>query len=98
MGLGARLLQAAPDVDAAEGHQVYADPAGHPFCISRGHPSREQLARFVAARLGQRGREVSKGPVPITNGSPTHRARIDALSDRRVDRPIRGNRSRVAPA
>jgi catechol 2,3-dioxygenase-like lactoylglutathione lyase family enzyme len=33
MALGARLLRAADDFDAAEGHSVYADPAGHPFCI-----------------------------------------------------------------
>jgi hypothetical protein len=51
--LGARLLQAAPDFDAAEGHQVYADPAGHPFCIGWGHPSREALAAFVANHLRQ---------------------------------------------
>lgn len=37
MSLGARLLQAADDLDADEGHQVYADPAGHPFCIGWGH-------------------------------------------------------------
>lgn len=48
--LGARLLQAG-DVDAEEGHQVYADPAGHPFCIGWGHPSREAVAAFVADRL-----------------------------------------------
>jgi len=30
---GARLLQAADDLDAEEGFQVYADPAGHPFCL-----------------------------------------------------------------
>jgi len=28
---------------------VYADPAGHPFCIGWGHPSREALADFVRA-------------------------------------------------
>lgn len=33
LALGARLLQAAPDLDAEEGFQVYADPAGHPFCL-----------------------------------------------------------------
>jgi hypothetical protein len=27
---------------------VYADPAGHPFCIGWGQPSREVLAEFVA--------------------------------------------------
>lgn len=34
--LGATMLQAADDVDAAEGFQVYADPAGHPFCLCWG--------------------------------------------------------------
>jgi len=52
MALGARLLLAAPDLDSAEGHQVYADPAGHPFCIGWGHPSGEALATFVAEKLG----------------------------------------------
>lgn len=33
MRLGATLLQAAPDRGAEEGFQVYADPAGHPFCL-----------------------------------------------------------------
>lgn len=33
MALGATLLKAAPDLDAEEGFQVYADPAGHPFCL-----------------------------------------------------------------
>lgn len=33
MQLGATLLQEAPDLDAVEGWQVYADPAGHPFCL-----------------------------------------------------------------
>jgi hypothetical protein len=35
ISLGAKLLQAA-DIDAAEGFQVYADPAGHPFCLRWG--------------------------------------------------------------
>ena len=48
VALGARLLQPAADLDSDEGHQVYADPAGHPFCIGWGHPSREELAAFVA--------------------------------------------------
>jgi predicted enzyme related to lactoylglutathione lyase len=33
MALGARLLQPADDPDAEAGFQVYADPAGHPFCL-----------------------------------------------------------------
>jgi hypothetical protein len=48
MALGATLLQPAPDLDSNEGHQVYADPAGHPFCIGWGQPSPEALAAFLA--------------------------------------------------
>lgn len=33
MELGATLLKPADDLDAEEGWQVYADPAGHPFCL-----------------------------------------------------------------
>jgi len=33
ISLGARLLQPADDPGAAEVFQVYADPAGHPFCL-----------------------------------------------------------------
>jgi hypothetical protein len=33
LGLGATVLQAADDPEAAHGFQVYADPAGHPFCL-----------------------------------------------------------------
>jgi hypothetical protein len=51
MALGARLLMAAPNLESDEGHQVYADPAGHPFCIGWGHPSPEALATYVAQAL-----------------------------------------------
>jgi hypothetical protein len=54
LALGARLLR-SDDVNHEEGHQVYADPAGHPFCIGCGHPSREALARYVRERLTQCG-------------------------------------------
>jgi predicted enzyme related to lactoylglutathione lyase len=36
LALGARLLKAAEDLSASEGFQVYADPAGHPFCLCWG--------------------------------------------------------------
>jgi catechol 2,3-dioxygenase-like lactoylglutathione lyase family enzyme len=37
LALGATLLQAAPDPHTRdEVFQVYADPAGHPFCLCRG--------------------------------------------------------------
>ena len=49
--LGARVLLQG-DLGSDEGHQVYADPAGHPFCIGWGQPSREALAKFVDGRLG----------------------------------------------
>jgi Glyoxalase-like domain len=62
IALGARLLQPAPDLDAEEGHQVYADPAGHPFCIGWGHPSRKALAAFVADHLGRRNQNPAATP------------------------------------
>lgn len=33
MSLGAKLLKAADDTDEPDSFQVYADPAGHPFCL-----------------------------------------------------------------
>jgi hypothetical protein len=51
IGLGATVLQ-SDDLDAEEGHQVYADPAGHPFCIGWGHPSAETIAAIAARRFG----------------------------------------------
>ena len=33
IALGATLLQESPNQAAEEGWQVYADPAGHPFCL-----------------------------------------------------------------
>jgi len=33
MALGARLLKAAGGTDGPDDFQVYADPAGHPFCL-----------------------------------------------------------------
>lgn len=34
--LGARVLQEAEDLTKPSGFQVYADPAGHPFCLCWG--------------------------------------------------------------
>lgn len=36
MGLGAELLKPSSDPDADTGFQIYADPAGHPFCLCWG--------------------------------------------------------------
>jgi len=33
ISLGARLLKPAADNEAPDNFQVYADPAGHPFCL-----------------------------------------------------------------
>ena len=33
MSLGAKVLKPAEDTDSADNFQVYADPAGHPFCL-----------------------------------------------------------------
>ena len=45
--LGARLLKAADDLTAAQGHRVYADPAGHPFCLGWGQPDDDAIRRYV---------------------------------------------------
>lgn len=45
--LGARVLYAADDLTATEGHQVYADPAGHPFCIGWGHPDNATIRSLL---------------------------------------------------
>lgn len=47
VALGAKVLLSG-DLDAEEGHTVYADPAGHPFCIGWGHPDEAELQRFLA--------------------------------------------------
>lgn len=54
MALGARLLRAATDLDAGEGHQVYADPAGHPFCLGWGQPPDDAIRDYVRRTLGPR--------------------------------------------
>jgi predicted enzyme related to lactoylglutathione lyase len=36
VALGAKLLKPADDIEAKDGFQVYADPAGHPFCLCWG--------------------------------------------------------------
>ena len=33
MALGAKVLKPAEDGDSTDNFQVYADPAGHPFCL-----------------------------------------------------------------
>lgn len=45
--LGARLLVDATEPTAAEGHRVYADPAGHPFCIGWGQPDDDAVRNFL---------------------------------------------------
>lgn len=46
VALGARLLKAA-DLTTPEGHQVYTDPAGHPFCIGWGHPDDDAVRSYL---------------------------------------------------
>jgi hypothetical protein len=48
--LGARTLRADSDLADDDGHYVFADPAGHPFCIGWGHPDDAQLHRLLADR------------------------------------------------
>ena len=46
VALGARPLKDG-DPTASEGHRVYADPAGHPFCIGWGHPDDDTVRDFL---------------------------------------------------
>lgn len=52
MALGATVLRAAADPGAEQGHQVYADPAGHPFCLGWGQPDDAAVRRYVASVFG----------------------------------------------
>ena len=56
VALGATLLQPALNLDAPSGHQVYADPAGHPFCVGWGHPTSERLAQLYASTVRENAR------------------------------------------
>ena len=47
LALGATILQAAESLDSEEGFQVYADPAGHPFCMGWGQPTRDELTTIL---------------------------------------------------
>jgi hypothetical protein len=50
MELGATILYESKTTDSDEGFRVYADPAGHPFCIGWGQPTSEQLTSFLNSR------------------------------------------------
>ena len=50
LSLGATVLEPGKSMDTPEGFLVYADPAGHPFCIAWGQPSAEQIAAFLKKR------------------------------------------------
>ena len=45
--LGARPLRTDSDLADDNGHYVFADPAGHPFCIGWGHPDEDALRQFL---------------------------------------------------
>ncbi|MDX1450554.1 MAG: VOC family protein [Acidimicrobiia bacterium] len=48
LAIGAQPLRTEDDPEAEHGHHVFADPAGHPFCIGWGHPTPEELACYLA--------------------------------------------------
>ena len=50
LSLGATVLEPGKSMDTPEGFLVYADPAGHPFCVAWGQPSAEQIAAFLKKR------------------------------------------------
>ena len=53
VALGATVLEPEKTFEAPEGFRVYADPAGHPFCIAWGQPSAEDIQAFLSKRAKQ---------------------------------------------
>jgi predicted enzyme related to lactoylglutathione lyase len=53
IALGARVLSDAVDLSTDEGNVVYADPAGHPFCIGWGQPDDEAVRRYLRKLDGE---------------------------------------------
>ena len=53
VALGATVLEPEKTFEAPEGFRVYADPAGHPFCIAWGQPSVEDIQSFLSKRAMQ---------------------------------------------
>ncbi len=50
LDLGARVLERNGDPVDPGGHHVFADPAGHPFCIGWGHPTEAELRAFLSGQ------------------------------------------------
>jgi predicted enzyme related to lactoylglutathione lyase len=50
ISLGATVLEPEKDFESPEGFLVYADPAGHPFCIAWGQPSATDIKAFLEKR------------------------------------------------
>ncbi|HKJ54672.1 MAG TPA: AAA family ATPase [Nitriliruptoraceae bacterium] len=89
MALGARLLEPG-DLAADEGHQVYVDPAGHPFCIGWGRPDDDAIRERFARPLDP---TVPAGDVVLPDAVTDHLRRIaervrgsDEIRDGRVAR------------
>ncbi|MFD6679214.1 MmyB family transcriptional regulator [Micromonospora parva] len=75
--LDARLPQAG-DVGSDEGHQVYADPAGHPFCIGWGNrPERRWLH---SSGTGWARRAPADAGLPVTRRRRTPGLRREELA------------------
>ena len=52
MAAGATVLEESTSLDSDNGHRVYADPAGHPFCMGWGHPTADEIRSIVKRRFG----------------------------------------------
>lgn len=48
MSLGATVLQRPESIDSPDGFQVYADPAGHPFCLCWGAPDADAIRKHTS--------------------------------------------------
>lgn len=61
---GARLLRAVDDAGSEGGLRVYADPAGHPFCLCWGPPPMGEAAAAPPCR----GARTETPPPPVVDG------------------------------
>jgi hypothetical protein len=57
MRLGARVLRPAQGATSGDDFQVYADPAGHPYCLCFLGDDRDMDGRHDVLRLGPRRNE-----------------------------------------
>ena len=96
MSLGAKVLKEPEDGDAPDTFRVYADPAGHPFCLCWVKP--RSTDRELTGLVRETGQDEVQMPAARERGT-----KLSERSESPADDPFRGpaaNQSRtdVGPA